>query len=68
MDRPEFKVGRFINHSCVNFNIVAKKIIIDGDFRVIFVAVRKIYSGEQLFWDYGDERSDVRRDNPWMKT
>ena len=57
--------GRLINHSRKQFNLVAKKI--PGMKKLAFKSVKKINMGEQLMYDYNDQRKDIKAANPWLK-
>ncbi|XP_071719838.1 uncharacterized protein [Rutidosis leptorrhynchoides] len=50
-------VARFVNHSCQP-NCVAKVITIRGEKKVVFFAVRDIYPGEEITYDYHFNNED----------
>ena len=67
-DRSNF--GRLINHSRQKDLInVRPQVFVDNKDtpRLYFVADRIINPGEQLFFDYGERRTHVLRENPWLK-
>ncbi|XP_078538373.1 histone-lysine N-methyltransferase 2A isoform X2 [Lissotriton helveticus] len=55
--------ARFINHSCEP-NCYSRVINIDGMKRIIIFAVRKIYRGEELTYDYKFPLEDARNKLP----
>ena len=67
-DKSNF--GRLINHSRQKKEInVCPKVFVDNNDipRLYFVADRKILPGEQLLYDYGERRTYVLKENPWLK-
>lgn len=56
-----------VNHSKKSPNAVLKVFNVDGVPRLCLMASRKISKGEELLYDYGDNRSDVIKSNPWLK-
>ena len=58
-------LGRLINHSKKNFNLVAKKV--PGMERLVLKSVKQINKGDQLFFNYREERKEVINANIWMK-
>ena len=60
------RLGRLVNHSHDQFNLLTKVFMVDGQPRLYFVARRDINPGEELTFDYGDtDRRSV--DNfPWL--
>lgn len=65
-NKDDHSYGRLINHSSKNINIVPKLIDIDGKPRLYFIAARDIKSGEELAYEYGENRSSVRSKYPWF--
>lgn len=67
-DKPEFGVGRLINHSMLkpNLNKVVRKGC-DGKPRLHFVAKHNIPPGVELLYDYGVRDPDVVEANKWLK-
>ena len=59
-------LGRLINHSRKKANIKMKVVLIDKQPRVVFVALRKIETGEQLLYGYGEYRGHVLQENKWL--
>lgn len=47
-------LGRLINHSKRYANLKSYLVTVHGLRKLIFVAIRKIKPGDQLFYDYGD--------------
>ena len=57
--------GRLVNHSKKNFNLVAKQV--PGMMRLVLKSVKQIMKGDQLFFDYNEDRQDVINTIIWMK-
>ena len=57
--------GRLINHAKKKFNLVAKKV--PGLQRLVLKSIRQIEKGEQLLFDYNEDRREVIDANIWMK-
>jgi len=61
-------ISRYINHSKRNANIapvaMARR---RGEPEIVFKALRSIEAGEELLFDYGDDRRDVVKDHQWLK-
>ena len=49
--------GRLINHSSKHPNIKRSPYVVEGRLHLLFVAIKNIDSGAELFYDYG-QRSD----------
>ena len=60
--------GRLINHSAVEANLKIKVMKVENDLRVVFCASRRIESGEELLYDYGDRRKEAVEGNPWLQS
>lgn len=43
--------ARFINHSCEP-NCYSRVVVVDGQKHIVIFALRKIYRGEELTYDY----------------
>ena len=39
----------------------------ESEVRLFFYSIKTIQKGEQLFFDYGDRRKDVIKENPWLQ-
>jgi [histone H4]-lysine20 N-methyltransferase SETD8 len=61
------KLGRLINHSRSAANLTPRYEFVDGVSRVLLVARQDISKGTELFYDYGDRRKKVVRENTWLK-
>ena len=48
------RLGRLINHSHNQFNLITKLFELDGQPRLYFVARRDLSPGEELTFKYGD--------------
>ena len=59
VDRVEYGVSRFLNHSKKNPNLKPSLIVINDEPRVIFKALKDIDEGSYLTWDYGELRKHV---------
>ena len=63
---PESGLGRYANHSKFEPNMKAKVLFLDEVHVVCFFALRNIIAGEELLWDYGEDRTEVLRLNPCL--
>ncbi|KAF0991436.1 hypothetical protein HZS_162 [Henneguya salminicola] len=61
------KLGRLLNHSRLNFNLISKIIEIANVPRIVFFAARDISIGEELLYDYGDRTPTSLRNHPWLR-
>lgn len=70
------RLGRLLNHSRSNNNCTLKfKLLIDiNKYKSIdpkpvlyFVANREIKIGEELVWDYNDQKRENLKEHPWLK-
>ena len=60
-------VGRLINHSIKNPNLVTK-VSTNGPRPVLyFVAIKNILPDTELLYNYGETRKDVIQTFPWLK-
>lgn len=59
-------LGRLINHS-LKTNVMPKIVEINEVPRLIFIATQQIDIGEELLYNYNDNRPDVLKANPWLK-
>ena len=62
------KIGRLINHSRMKANSVPRVWELrPGEPRLIFEATREIEAGEELLYDYNENRGRVRESFEWLK-
>ena len=59
-------MGRLVNHSRRNRNIIPKTIEVDGLPHLYFQAMRDIEEGEELLYDYGDRSKEALEHCPWL--
>ncbi|CAC5426108.1 unnamed protein product [Mytilus coruscus] len=58
------QMGRFVNDGVgADENAVMKKIVVDRSPHLVLFAIRDIYSGDEIRYDYGD----ASRNLPWRK-
>ena len=60
------RMGRLINHSLRNFNLIPKVFILEGEPRIYMVARRDINPGEELTFNYGDTDKRSIHSFPWL--
>ena len=60
------RLGRLINHSHNQYNLITKVYMLDGQPRLYFVARRDINPGEELTFDYGDTDRTSVHNFPWL--
>ena len=58
-------LGRFINHSSLHPNLKSKVYDINGVPQILYKALRDILAGEELLYDYADNREGFP---VWFKT
>ncbi|KAF1742683.1 hypothetical protein MXB_4663 [Myxobolus squamalis] len=61
------RMGRLLNHSRLNFNIISKIIEIDNIPRIVFHATHDIPIGAELLYDYGDRSPQSLKNYPWLR-
>ena len=61
------RLGRLINHSRSKSNIKPIVILHQDIPRIVFVSTRIILQGEELLYDYGDQRKQSTYDFPFLK-
>ena len=59
--------GRLINHSRKEANLKMRVVVVDGEPRIVFIALRRIANGTELLYDYGDRRKDIVKENSWLE-
>ena len=59
-------LGRLINHSKTEANVVTKVFEIDGCPHLCLIAAKDIEKGEELQYDYGDRRKVATKPFPWL--
>ena len=60
------RVGRLINHSQQNQNLVTKVFELNSKPHLCFIAKKNIDINEELLYAYGERRRNVIKDNPWL--
>ena len=60
------RLGRLINHSLRQFNLIPKVFILEGQPRIYLVARRDINPGEELTFNYGDTDKRSVHSFPWL--
>ena len=60
-------LGRLINHSTREPNVIMKVHVVDSQPRVVFVATKEIQIGLEILYDYGERRKAILECNPWLK-
>jgi len=60
--------GRIINHSKSKkrINIAPRVVVVKSKPHVVFFAIKEIRRCAELLYDYGERRSHVVRDMPWL--
>lgn len=61
------RLGRLLNHSRVDFNVVSKIVEIDSIPRIIFYAAKNIEENVELLYDYGDRTLKSLKLYPWLR-
>ena len=63
------KLGRLINHSRKNANMVPKVWEVKlGEPRLVLLASKKIKAGDELLYDYSERRGRVVEELEWLKS
>ncbi|KAF7456206.1 histone lysine methyltransferase SET8 [Cryptosporidium felis] len=65
-ENSDFGPGRLINHSRKNPNISTKVLMVGSTPRLFFVSKQNITHGEELLFDYGDNRPESTLHHPWL--
>ena len=56
-----------INHSKEEANVIMRIFVADRQPRIVFLASKEIFIGQEIQYDYGERRKDVLAANPWLK-
>ena len=59
--------GRLINHSRKEANLKMRVVVVDGEPRIVFIALKRIVNGAELYYNYSERRKEIVRENPWLK-
>ena len=59
--------GRYINDSKDDFNLAPRKIVVDGEPKICFFAVKDIEKGQELTYDYGPSDHSWRQQPQYKK-
>ncbi len=62
------RIGRLINHSRSNPNLVTRLFVVDGKPRLGLMAKCDIEPGTELAYDYGERDPSAMRAHPWLKS
>lgn len=62
------RMGRLVNHSKLNPNVLTKVMEVDGQPYLCLMAKRNIEVGEELQYDYGERRKEIVELFPWLAT
>ena len=66
--RNDGRFGRLLNHSKLLPNLVPVVMPnLIGKDRVLFRTISHINEGEELVWDYNENRPEVLKANPWLE-
>ena len=65
--REDGTLGRLINHSVTQANVLLRIIEIQRKPRLYFEALRDLTSGEELLYDYGERHPSILSANPWLR-
>ncbi|KAH1011727.1 hypothetical protein HUJ04_001038 [Dendroctonus ponderosae] len=60
------RLGRLVNHSRSNPNLVTKTIMVDKKPRLVLLAKDDIRKGEEILYDYGDRSKESLQHHPWL--
>ena len=60
------RLGRLINHSIKNQNLIPDVVSINGRPRVIFLASKDIPVNTEILYDYGDRSAAAKKHSPWL--
>ena len=60
------RVGRLVNHSKRDANTVPKVLEVNNKPEIWLVASRDIMPGEEILFNYNENRKPVLKSNPWL--
>ena len=60
------RMGRLLNHSKTQANVVTKLYEVKGQPYLCLVAARDIKPGEELQYDYGERSKAAIESHPWL--
>lgn len=60
------RLGRLVNHSRSNPNLVTKTILVDKKPRLVLIAKDDIKRGQEVLYDYGDRSKESLQHHPWL--
>lgn len=60
------RMGRLINHSKLEANCIPKVYEVKSKPEIWLVASRIIQPGEEILFNYNDNRKSVLKSNPWL--
>lgn len=60
------RLGRLVNHSRLNPNLLTKVVTFKDTPRLILVARDDITAGTELLYDYGDRSKESLAAHPWL--
>ena len=60
------RLGRLVNHSRLNPNLLTKVVTFKDIPRLILVARDDITAGTELLYDYGDRSKESLAAHPWL--
>lgn len=61
------KLGRLMNHSKTEGNVVTHVLEVDGYPRLALIAGKDIENGIELQYDYGDRRKVATKEFSWLE-
>ena len=61
-------MGRLLNHSKSQANVVTKLYEVDEHPYLCLVAARDVKEGEELQYDYGERSKEAIESHPWLKS
>ncbi|KAA0189394.1 hypothetical protein HAZT_HAZT002726 [Hyalella azteca] len=59
-------LGRLVNHSRTNNNLVTKAVCVNGQPHLILLAKKDIPPDTELLYDYGDRSKEALANHPWL--
>ena len=61
------RMGRLVNHSKTNANVVVKVIVSDSRPHLCMFASKDLATGQELQYDYGDRSASSIKHFQWLK-